>query len=87
MIKKRGGTDYPDILKSNAQRALYDNLGENESMAIGIDAVIQATKLDGWRDGGIKEKMLSKAIENVLSDEDKKRIDDIMNIIKAQSEY
>ena len=56
-------------------------------MAIGIDAVIQATKLDGWRDGGIKEKMLSKAIENVLSDEDKKRIDDIMNIIKAQSEY
>ena len=82
-----GGTEYPDILKTNAQKALYDNLSENESLAIGVDAVIQATKLDGWRDGGIKEKMLKKAIENALPEDERTRIDEIMDIIKAQREY
>ncbi|MBR9920021.1 MAG: HsdR family type I site-specific deoxyribonuclease [Bacteroidetes bacterium] len=78
-------TSYPEKLKTKAVQALYDNLGQNESMAIALDAVIQATKLDGWRDGGLKEKKLWLAVQNVLQDEAK--TDEIMKIIKAQREY
>jgi type I restriction enzyme R subunit len=78
---------YPDSLNSNAKRALYDNLGQKEHMAIALDAVIYHTKLDGWRDGGIKEKKLKLAVLGVLQDADKDRIDEIMEIIKAQREY
>lgn len=80
-------SSYPDTLKSNATRALFDNLDQNESMAIAVDAVIQATKLDGWRDGGIKERKLKLAVLKVLPEKDKERIDEIMDIIKAQREY
>lgn len=80
-------SSYPDTLKTNAKRALYDNLDENESMAIAIDAVIQSTKLDGWRDGGIKERRLKLAVLAVLPEKDRERIDEIMDIIKAQREY
>jgi type I restriction enzyme R subunit len=80
-------TSYPDTLKSNATRSLYDNLDQNESMAIAVDAVIQATKLDGWRDGGLKEKKLKLVVLEILPEKDKERIDEIMDIIKAQREY
>lgn len=80
-------TSYPSTLKSNATRALYDNLEKNESMAIAMDAVIQATKLDGWRDGGIKERKLKLAVLDILPEKERFRIDEIMEIIKAQREY
>lgn len=86
-ISKPSQTSYPEILQTNATRALYDNLDHNESLAIGLDAVIQTTKLDSWRDGGIRERKLKLAVLNMLPDQDKERIDEIMEIIKAQREY
>jgi type I restriction enzyme R subunit len=85
--KPSQSTSYPATLKSNASRALYDNLEQNEELAIGLDAVIQATKLDGWRDGGIKERKLMLAVIKMLPEEERDRIEEIMEIIKAQSEY
>lgn len=78
-------TDYPSSLISQAKRALYDNLGKNEIMALAIDNVIHTNKLDGWRDGGIKEKKLRIAINDIIKDDDKTK--ELMQIIKAQSEY
>ncbi|MEL7421709.1 MAG: HsdR family type I site-specific deoxyribonuclease [Bacteroidota bacterium] len=80
-------TSYPATLKTTATQALYDNLDQSESMAIAVDAVIQATKLDGWRDGGLKEKKLKLSVLAILPEKDKERIDEIMEIIKAQREY
>lgn len=80
-------SSYPDTLKTNAKRALFDNLDQNESMAIAVDAVIQENKLDDWRDGGIKERKLKLAVLAVLQEKDKERIDEIMDIIKAQRDY
>lgn len=81
------GTSYPNSLNTNAKRALYDNLGQNEHKAIALDAVIFNTKLDGWRDHGLKERKLKLAVMEILNDADKERIDEIMDIIKAQREY
>lgn len=80
-----GTTDYPTSLNSNAKRALYDNLEQNEILALALDNVIKTNKMDGWRDGGLKEKKLRLAINEVIKDDETTAV--IMQIVKAQSEY
>ncbi len=77
--------EYPDTLDTKAQKALYDNLENDESLALTLHKVIIEKKLDGWRDGGIKEKKLMLAVNTIISDTDKTL--EIMGIIKAQNEY
>jgi type I restriction enzyme R subunit len=77
--------NYPSSLTTAAKRALYDNLGDDETLALAVDLVVQETKNEGWRDGGIKEKKVRIAVKNVLNDDS--RIEAIMKIIRAQSEY
>jgi type I restriction enzyme R subunit len=79
--------DYPENIDSNAKRALYDNLGQNPNLAIAVDAVIHANKLDSWRDGRLKERKLKLAVMGILPDDYKEDIDAFMDIIKAQREY
>jgi len=76
---------YPSSLKTAATRALYDNLDGDEDLSNAIDIVVQTTKNEGWRDGGIKEKKVRIAVNGVLNDSAK--IDEVMKIIKAQSDY
>lgn len=78
-------SDYPTSLVSSAKRALYDNLDKNEVLALAIDNVIHSNKLDGWRDGGIKEKKLRIAVNELIKNDEKTA--ELMKIIKAQSEY
>lgn len=77
--------NYPAALSTPARRALYDNLDQNEELSMALDSVVQYTKNEGWRDGGIKEKKVRLAVNGILQDDDK--TDEIMKIIKAQSEY
>ncbi len=76
---------YPSSLSSPAKRALYDNLEQNEELAMALDSVVQYTKNDGWRDGGIREKKVRIAVNGLIQDDAKTA--EIMKIIKAQSEY
>jgi type I restriction enzyme R subunit len=80
-----GVKNYPNSLDSQAKRALYDNLEQNEVLALALDNVINANKLDAWRDGGIREKKLRLAVFGLLKD--KEKTSEIMEIIKAQNEY
>ena len=54
-------------------------------MAVVLDEAVRYNKLDGWRDGGIKEKKLMLAVNNLVGDSEKTIA--LMEIIKAQSEY
>lgn len=76
---------YPASLDSNAKRALFDNLEQNEILALALDNVIKTNKLDGWRDGGLKEKKLRIAINAIIKDDG--QTEGVMHIIKAQNEY
>lgn len=76
---------YPTSLDSNAKRALFDNLENNEILALALDNVIKTNKLDGWRDGGLKEKKLRIAINEIIKDDSETVA--IMKVIKAQNEY
>jgi type I restriction enzyme, R subunit len=79
------GEAYPNIINTRAKQALYDNLNSDEELATILDRVILDNKLDGWRDGGIKERKLMLAVNQIIVDVDKTI--EIMNIIKAQGEY
>ncbi|MFT7035620.1 MAG: type I restriction enzyme R subunit [Cyclobacteriaceae bacterium] len=78
-------SNYPQKINTSARKALYDNLEEDEELAITLDNVIKTSKLDGWRDGGIKEKKLGMAVFQLLND--KELTAHLMTIIKAQHEY
>ena len=80
-----GGTAYPKSLNTPAKRALYDNLGKDEQLAIKVDAEIQRTKKDGWRGSKIKEREVRYAIRNVLPDDT--LTNQIFEIVKNQDEY
>ena len=77
--------NYPKTLSSPAKRALYDNLDENEMLALALDNVIRTSKLDDWRDGGIRERKLKLAVNELIRDDE--RTEELMEIIKAQKEY
>lgn len=78
-------TSYPNSINSKAKQALYDNLEEDEDLAVELDNAIRNNKLDGWRDGGIKEKKLRIEVNKIIGDPQKTM--ELMDIIKAQNEY
>lgn len=83
-------TDYPTSVNTNTKRALFDNLGRNENMAIDLDNKILTTKKDGWRDNIQKSKAVRNAITEVLNNyniTDENEIHRIFDVVKNQREY
>jgi type I restriction enzyme R subunit len=76
---------YPKVLNTRARRALYDNLGKNEQLAIELDDAIKRKKKDGWRGSKIKEREVRYAILAVLKDES--LTNEILELVKNQDEY
>ncbi len=79
------GIAYPKLLNTRAKRALYDNLGKDEQLAIAVDAAIRRIKKDGWRGNKIKEREVRYAIRDILKDET--QANKILEIVKHQDEY
>lgn len=83
--RPQSDSSYPNSLNTNAKRALYDNLEQDEQLAIVLDEEIRYSKKHGWRGHKIKEKQVKKAIKKHIKDEEK--ANEIFNIVKEQSEY
>jgi len=81
----KSGYTYPPEINTKARQALYDNLDNDLGLVMAMEETIVYNKLDGFRDGGIKEKKLRIAINQLI--EDPKKVLEIMEIIKAQNEY
>ena len=77
--------EYSARLNTPAKRALYDNLGQDEILAIELDEIIRSTKKDGWRGHVLKEREVKYAIRKRLPVN--YDIDAIFDIIKNQDEY
>ena len=80
-----GGADYPKTLKTTAQRALFDNLGKDEALALALDAEIRQIKKDDWRGNKFKEKEVRNAIRSHISDN--ALGDQIFELVKNQHDY
>jgi len=87
--KPNTSTEYPVSLDTNAKRALYDNLGNNEALAIELDHKIMTTKKDVWRDNRIKTREVEYAIKEVLDTYQIKEPDVayIVELVKNQKDY
>ncbi|SEN85077.1 type I site-specific deoxyribonuclease, HsdR family [Roseovarius tolerans] len=78
-------TSYPASVNSPAKRALYDNLSEDENLAVAVDAAIRATKKDAWRDNQVKKKEVRNAIKKHIADPT--LLDVIFDLARNQHEY
>ena len=87
LVKKARGksaNSYPESIKTPGMRALYDNLGQNEYLAIRTHEVIKENAIVGFRDNRLKQRKLIKALAKLLGDEMAQKIYDI---IKLHDEY
>jgi len=78
-------TDLPAEIKTNAQRALYHNLGKNKEVAIAVDSAVRKNRLADWRGNIPSENLIKQSIYGVLKD--KNEVERIFQIIKQQNEY
>jgi len=77
--------DLPARIQTIAQRALYNNLGKNEELAIAMDAAIKRVKKADWKGNLHKENEIKAEIYKILKDEDE--VERIFPIIKQQNDY
>ncbi len=77
--------NYPKKINTNALKTLYDNLDQNEALALEIDACIRDNKKDGWVGHNQKEKNLKIALRKIINDES--LLENIFNLAKHIDEY
>ncbi|HEY9878621.1 MAG TPA: hypothetical protein V6D29_09215, partial [Leptolyngbyaceae cyanobacterium] len=77
---------YPPSLDTPAKRSLYDNLGQDEALALCIDTAVRYTKKEGWVGNRFKEREVCNAIRNEIGD---RPIDvaAVLELVKNQREY
>jgi type I restriction enzyme R subunit len=77
--------DTPIKLDTAGKRALWNNLGQSEELALKIDAAVRDARPDGWRGVLPREQTIKEAIYRILPDV--AEVERIFLIIKAQQEY
>ncbi len=77
--------NYPKKINTNALKTLYDNLDQNEALALEIDACVRDNKKDGWVGHNQKEKNLKIALKKIINDEG--LLENTFNLAKHIDEY
>jgi type I restriction enzyme, R subunit len=83
--KPETATSYPSTISTSPQRALFDNLDQNEQLAVGVDDAIRGVKKADWRGNRFKEREVRNAIRSVLGDDS--RVDQVFEMVKNQRDY
>jgi len=81
---------YPNGINSKPRMTLYNNLNNNEELAIKLDEAIIKNKPDGWKGDRIKERMVKNAIEEALKQEnieDDETVKKVLELAIEQREY
>ena len=76
---------YPPQINTPAKRALFDNLGKDETKSIALDKAIRDDAPADFRGNIIKERMVKNIIQRIVNDENK--ANEIFEIVKNQDEY
>jgi type I restriction enzyme R subunit len=77
--------ETPGTLNTPGKRALYNNLNQDEELALRIDEAVKMKRPDGWRGIQARENAIKAALYEVLNNEGE--VERIFRIIKAQKEY
>jgi type I restriction enzyme R subunit len=78
--------EYPKSLNTPAKRALFDNLGRDEALALKVDQAVRSSMQDGWRDNVMKTRRVRQAIAAELKGDDA-LIDKTLKLAKSQNDY
>lgn len=92
-IKLAKNVDYPEeneaypesIRKSRALQALYDNVGEDEALALRLHDAVMRSKMNGFRGDTIKENRIKRAMLAILKEDSE--MERLFKIIEKQEEY
>jgi len=60
------GGVYPKTINTASKRALYDNLGKDEVLALAVDEAVRSSRQDDWRGNPFKVKKVRNAIQASL---------------------
>ncbi|SBW13900.1 hypothetical protein BR10RB9215_C10716 [Brucella sp. 10RB9215] len=77
--------EAPPSVNTPGKRALYNNLGQDEELALKVDEAVKSSRPDGWRGVQPREQQIKAALYKVL--QDFAEVERIFLIIKAQKEY
>lgn len=75
----------PENMSTPGKRAIWNNLGQDEALAIRIDAAVREVRPDGWRGISPREQVIKQALYKILQNE--AEVERIFLVIKAQREY
>lgn len=78
-------SQYPQSLDSPAKRALYDNLGNDETLALSLDAEIRRVKRDEWRGHPIKRREVLYVIRQFVPGQGE--AERVFELVSNQDEY
>ncbi len=77
--------ETPESLGTPGRRALYNNLGQDEVLALRIDETVKTVRPDAWRGMQAKENVIKAALYGVLQDQGE--VERIFAILAQQPEY
>lgn len=77
---------YPVHINTNAKRAFYDNLDQDEQLAKQIDEALVYGRPDGFRTSPIKKRQVKNLIRDCVGDDDM-LVEKLYKIAESQSEY
>jgi len=79
--------NYPASLTSQAMRSLYDNLDRDELLVVRVDTAVRYTKEAHWVGDRMKERKVRRALKKELPDASDEQLDDLLTLIKNQTDY
>ena len=77
--------EYPAGVNTPAKKALFDNLGQDEALAVAIHEAVMSNKKADWIGNRVKERELAAAVQEIVKNE--ARLEEIMELIRNQHEY
>jgi type I restriction enzyme R subunit len=86
VIKPEENEVYPaSVRKIGALRALYDNCGEDEELALALHEAVMQSKQDRFRHNPVKENRIKRELLKILNDDSE--VERIFKLICKQEEY
>jgi type I restriction enzyme R subunit len=86
VVNPATGETYPKELDTPGKRALFDNLGKDQALALAVDTAIRANRQDDWRNNPFKIKKVRLAIKSALKN-DEALTAKTLELVKNQNEY
>lgn len=84
-VQQGKAEDLPIALNTPGKRALFNNLNNDEALALKIDEVVQRVKPDSFRGNLAKERVIKAELFSILNSEPE--VERIFQIIVNQPEY